>query len=92
MAPSIPYNAPAAGYNGAGVGAYATPSGIDYQRETAMGYSDLQRGNSTATHLVASSLQRQPTGLSTGAGIDRSYTASPYNYQAHATSQANSRY
>ncbi len=66
--------------------------GMGYQgslyngREPAMaGYADLQRGNSVGpTQTLGANLQRNQSGLSNGAGIERSY--SPYNYEAHAAS------
>jgi hypothetical protein len=81
-------------YNGYSGGANMSEygHGVGYQgsayngREPAqMGYADLQRGNSVATtQTLGANLQRGQSGLSNGAGIERSY--SPYDYTAHAAS------
>jgi len=65
------------------------PSAFSGREPAAMGYADLQRGNSQATTLGAN-LQRGQSGLSNGAGIERSY--SPYNYEAHSAAQKSGSY
>lgn len=84
----------ASNFGGGGMSEYG--HGLNYQSSSyngrepaAMGYSDLQRGNSQATTLGAN-LQRGQSGLSNGAGIERSY--SPYDYNAHAAAQRDGRY
>ena len=86
------------GYNGGTTNMSEYGHGAGYQgsvyngREPAtMGYADLQRGNSSASaQTLGANFQRAQSGLSNGAGIERSY--SPYNYEAHAAAQRGGQY